>query len=93
MANDLQRSIREFVEMSFLFREGRVRLDDDESLLAAGLIDSTGILELVAYLETQFGIVVEDNEIVPENLDSVNRITAYVTGKRAGAQVAAAMAV
>ncbi len=89
MANDLQRSIREFVEMSFLFREGRVRLDDDESLLAAGLIDSTGILELVAYLETQFGILVEDDEIVPENLDSVNRITAYVAGKRAGAQVTA----
>jgi len=89
MSNDLQRAIREFIEMSFLFREGRVRLDDDESLLAAGLIDSTGILELVAYLETQFGLVVQDDEIVPENLDSVNRIVAYITGKRVGAQVTA----
>ena len=89
MSNDLQRVIREFIEMSFLFREGRVRLDDDESLLAAGLIDSTGILELVAYLETQFGLVVQDDEIVPENLDSVNRIVAYITGKRVEAQVTA----
>jgi acyl carrier protein len=82
MANDLKRSIREFIEMSFLFREGRVQLADEESLLAAGLIDSTGILELVTYLETQFGIVVEDEEIVPENLDSVNQIAAYVARKQ-----------
>lgn len=89
MANDLKRSIREFIEMSFLFREGRVRLADEESLLAAGLIDSTGILELVSWLESQFGIVVEDEEIVPENLDSVSRIAAYVAGKREAEQVTA----
>ncbi|MCZ7593465.1 MAG: phosphopantetheine-binding protein [Hyphomicrobium sp.] len=89
MANDLKRSIREFIEMSFLFREGRVRLGDEESLLAAGLIDSTGILELVSYLESQFGIVVEDEEIVPENLDSVSRIAGYVAGKQEAEQVTA----
>ncbi|KAB2940290.1 MAG: acyl carrier protein [Hyphomicrobium sp.] len=89
MANDLKRSIREFIEMSFLFREGRVRLGDEESLLAAGLIDSTGILELVSYLESQFGIVVEDEEIVPENLDSVSRIADYVAGKQEAEQVTA----
>jgi acyl carrier protein len=83
MANDLKQSIRAFVETSFLFREGRERLGDDESLLAAGLIDSTGILELVSYLESEFSIAVDDAEIVPENLDSIGRIAAYVGSKQA----------
>lgn len=83
MISSLKQSIREFVETSFLFREGRNGLADDESLLGAGLIDSTGILELVSYLESQFGIVVADEEIVPENLDSVSQITAYVESKLA----------
>lgn len=82
MANDLKQMIREFIETSFLFREGREGLGDGESLLAAGLIDSTGILELVSYLESEFGIVVEDAEIVPENLDSVGQIAAYVGSKQ-----------
>ena len=80
---DIKQSIREFVETSFLFREGRERLGDNESLLDAGLIDSTGILELVSYLESAFGIVVQDEEIVPENLDSVGQIAAYVDMKHA----------
>jgi acyl carrier protein len=92
MANDLKQSIREFIEVSFLFREGRQRLADDESLLVAGLIDSTGILELVSYLESEFGIVVQDEEIVPENLDSVGQIAAYVDMKHA-AQPLTAIAV
>jgi acyl carrier protein len=82
MANDLKQSIRTFIETSFLFREGREGLTDGESLLGAGLIDSTGILELVTYLESEFGIVVQDEEIIPENLDSVDQITAYVLRKQ-----------
>ena len=83
MAQNLKQSIRGFIETSFLFREGRQGLADDESLLGAGLIDSTGILELVSYLESEVGIVVQDEEIVPENLDSVGQIAAYVDRKRA----------
>jgi acyl carrier protein len=82
MANDLKQSIRAFIETSFLFRESREGLTDGESLLGAGLIDSTGILELVTYLESAFGIVVQDEEIVPENLDSVDQIAAYVIRKQ-----------
>jgi len=89
MTGNLTQSIREFIETSFLFREGRDRLADDESLLAAGLIDSTGILELVSYLESEFGILVLDEEIVPENLDSVSQIAAYVTSKQAAQSIAA----
>ncbi|WP_072377961.1 acyl carrier protein [Hyphomicrobium sp. NDB2Meth4] len=91
MSNHLKQAVREFVETSFLFREGRDGLGDDESLLGAGLIDSTGILELVSYLESEFGIVVNDEEIVPENLDSIGLITAYVARKQSAqpsAQVA-----
>jgi len=91
MSNHLKQAVREFVETSFLFREGRDGLGDDESLLGAGLIDSTGILELVSFLESEFGIVVNDEEIVPENLDSIGQITAYVARKhvaQASTQVA-----
>ena len=73
--------IREFIIESFLFRDDRDQLDDSESLLEAGLIDSTGILELVAFIETEFGIQMADSEIVPENLDSVDVIVGYLFGK------------
>ena len=63
MTNQIKKQIREFIETSFLFREGRETLADDQSLLGEGLIDSTGILELVSYLETGLGVVVEDHEI------------------------------
>lgn len=81
MGNDPKQAIRDFIETSFLFRDGRQGLGDTESLLGAGLIDSTGILELVSFLETEFGIAVLDEEIVPENLDSVQQIAAYVDHK------------
>lgn len=93
MANDLKQTIREFIETSFLFREGREGLGDGDSLLDAGLIDSTGILELVSYLESEFGIVVEDTDIVPENLDSVGQIAAYVASKQTAGHVITAVAV
>ena len=91
MANDIRHSIREFVQTSFLFREGRLHIADDESLLGAGLIDSTGILELVSYLEAEFGIAVQDDEIVPENLDSIGQIAAYVAMKCVQARPALAV--
>lgn len=91
MSNLIKQQIREFIETSFLFREGRDAVGDDQSLLGEGLIDSTGILELVSYLESEFGIVVEDQDIVPENLDSVSQITAYVGTKQATPQTAVAV--
>ena len=73
--------VRKFVEDNFLFREDRASLSDAESLLEAGLIDSTGILELVAFLEQQFQIRMADADIVPENLDSIKTIVVYVESK------------
>jgi acyl carrier protein len=83
MQPDVEPTIRKFIEDNFLFREDRDALAAEESLLDAGLIDSTGILELVAFLESEFGIAIEDAEIVPDNLDSVRAIAAYVRRKLA----------
>ncbi|HMN85255.1 MAG TPA: acyl carrier protein [Bauldia sp.] len=86
---DIQEKVRTFIEDNFLFRSDSETLAADASLLDAGLIDSTGILELVAFLEQSFGISVADAEIVPANLDSIATIAAYVEGKLGKPAVAA----
>jgi acyl carrier protein len=73
--------VREFIKDNFMYRDDRADLADTESLLDAGLIDSTGILELVAFIETEFSIQMADTDIVPDNLDSVETIVRYVEGK------------
>lgn len=81
VTTDIEARIRAFITDNFLFREDRDSVGDNESLLDGGLIDSTGVLELVAFLENDIGIEVADHELVPENLDSIQRIAAYVAGK------------
>jgi|GEM_PF-180270 len=83
MRADTERTVRKFIEENFLFREDRAHIGESESLIEAGLIDSTGVLELVAFLESEFGLRMADAEIVPENLDSIQAIVAYVESKRA----------
>jgi len=72
--------IREFVVTNFLFGKGD-DLSDDESLLDNGVIDSTGVLELVSYLQERFDIHIEDDEIIPANLDSIHNLVVYVGRK------------
>jgi acyl carrier protein len=79
--NQIERKIRQFISDNFLFRADRTNLSDTESLLAAGLIDSTGVLELVGFLETEFGLTLADAEIIPENLDSIRAIVDFVAMK------------
>jgi acyl carrier protein len=76
--------IRQFVIGNFMFGQGADSLGNDDSFLETGLIDSTGILELVAFLETQFRFKVADDELVPVNLDSVNRVVNFVCRKLQG---------
>jgi acyl carrier protein len=76
-------AIREFVVANFLFGED-VKLEDGTSFLESGIIDSTGMLELVGFLEERFGIHIADEELVPENLDSLSNISAYLAGKLDG---------
>jgi len=83
MVMTVEEQIRQFIEDNFLFRGEAERVEREESLLEAGLIDSTGVLELVGFIENEFAIPVADAEIVPENLDSIATITDYVTGKQA----------
>ena len=85
MSSDVNFKVREFIKDNFMYRDDRSDLADTESLLDAGLIDSTGILELVAFIETEFSIQMADTDIVPENLDSVETIVRYVDGKLANA--------
>ncbi|HVB57975.1 MAG TPA: acyl carrier protein [Candidatus Acidoferrales bacterium] len=76
---DIDREIREFLVRNFLF--GRTEaLRDDVSLLG-NVIDSTGALELVAFLQDRFGITLEDEDMVPENMDSVRNVVTYVKRK------------
>jgi acyl carrier protein len=88
MPADVEQQVRQFIEDNFMFREDRQSLSDSESLIEAGLIDSTGILELVAFLEETFHLRMADADIVPENLDSVRSITTYVKSKVTEAQPA-----
>ena len=81
MQVDVRSDIREFIVDNFLFREDRETVSDTESLLENGLMDSTGVLELVAFLESDIGIEIEDNEIVPENFDSIENISNYANAK------------
>lgn len=73
--------IREFIFENFLFDAEDDALKNDTSFLEEGIIDSTGVLELVDWLEEEFSISVEDDELIPENLDSVNLLSAYITKK------------
>ena len=76
----IKQQILEFITTNFLF-DDTIKLGHEDSLLETGVIDSTGVLELVAFIEETYGIKVEDEEIVPENLDSIQNITIYISQK------------
>lgn len=78
--SDLKPKIKEFIIENFLFGNAN-GLTDDTSFLEEGIIDSTGVLELVTFLEEDFGIQVDDEELIPENLDSIDNVTAYLAYK------------
>jgi len=79
-ASNVRDAVRDYVVDSFLFGQAD-RLGDDESFLESGIIDSTGVLELVGFLETTFGFTVADDELIPANLDSVSSICRFVERK------------
>jgi acyl carrier protein len=85
MSSEINSKVCRFIKENFMYRDDRIELADTESLLEAGLIDSTGILELVAFIETEFRIRMADTDIVPDNLDSVETIVRYVESKREAA--------
>jgi acyl carrier protein len=87
MSVTIAQEIRGFVVGNFLFGQDSGGLTEDQSFLETGIIDSTGVLELVAFLEQRYGISVDDRELLPDNLDSISNVTRFVT-RKVGAQVA-----
>ena len=83
-ANEIQKQIHEYVVENFLFGEDEALTSDDQSFLDSGLIDSTGILELIQFVEDTFEIEIEDEEMIPENLDSIERAARFVESKLQG---------
>ena len=81
MQPDISATVRRFIGENFMFREELDSLLETASLLDAGIIDSTGVLELVCFLEDSFAIQIADDEMLPENLDSIAAIGAYVQRK------------
>lgn len=79
----IERTIREFIVSNFLFGVDDGSLKREDSFLQNGVIDSTGVLELIGYLEQSFKIEVSDHELVAANLDSIKNVAAYVSRKLA----------
>lgn len=77
---DIKAELHRFVVDNFLFRR-QAHFSDDDSFLSMGIIDSTGMLELVSFLEKHYGIHVEDTDLIPENLDSVTQMAQFVHRK------------
>ena len=73
--------IRGYILENFLFTDDQSELSSTDSFLEKGLVDSTGILEIITYIEDEFGFSVEDEEMIPENLDSVNNLVKFISRK------------
>lgn len=79
--SDIQTSIINFIKENFIMGRSETKVDPEESLIESGIMDSTGVLELVEFLEATFNIQVEDEELVPENLETVKNITEFLKTK------------
>lgn len=83
MTDAIQEAVEAFIIENFLFGDTTQAIVGMDSLIENGIVDSTGVLELVAFIEDRYGIAVADADIVPANLDSVARITAFIASKTA----------
>jgi acyl carrier protein len=81
---EIEQSVRAFITENFMLSDSDLEISSTESFLEKGLIDSMGVLEIVDFIENEFGFSVSDEDLLPENLDSIQLITAFVTRKRIG---------
>ncbi len=77
-SNQLKKKLRKFVNKNYPIKG---TFDDNDSFFEQGIIDSTGVLELIAFLENKFNIEIKDEELIPENLDSINNLSKFIQGK------------
>lgn len=78
--SDIKEKLRTFI-MEYFVKDSGLELKDSSSFLEEGIIDSTGVMELVAYIESTFGIRLEDEEIIPDNFDSIDKLMNYMHAK------------
>lgn len=78
----VEATLRTFILENYLFTDDESALNNNDSFLNKGIIDSTGILEVIFFIEENFGIKVADEEMVPENLDSITNLTAFIARKK-----------
>ena len=78
---EIDTKIKQFIAQNLLFSEDGFPYGDDASFLQEGIIDSLGVMELVTFVNTAFGVVVDPQEITPDNFDSVNKLTRYIRQK------------
>jgi len=81
----IEKKLRDYILENYLFTDEQSALKNNDSFLEKGIIDSTGILEVIYFIEDEFGIKVKDEEMIPENLDSVNNIVAFIEQKQSAA--------
>jgi len=76
--------LRNFILENYLFSDDQSLLNNDDSFLESKIMDSMGVLEMVSFLEEQFEVTTEDQEMIPDNLDSIDKLVAFVEKKTAG---------
>ena len=79
---EVKKVVRQYIVDNFLFGSEEEPFGDNDSFLEKGIIDSTGVLELVEFIEENYGINVEDDELVPDNFDSLYNVTVYINRKK-----------
>jgi acyl carrier protein len=80
---DKKKQVMKFIVENFLFGDDS-QFDEHTSFLQSAIVDSTGIMEVIGFLEENFGVVLEDKELIPDNLDSVNNICRFLDQKLSG---------
>lgn len=80
---DAETRVRSFIRRNFVYADNH-EIAHDESLMARGVVDSTGILELIDFIEEEFGVTLQDHDLVPENLDSISNIVRLLARKLTG---------
>ena len=81
---EIREQLKRYIAENLLFSDKEYPFEDDASFLKNGVVDSTGVMELVAYVETKFGVTVDPKEVVPDNFDSVKNLTGYIKRKTGG---------
>jgi acyl carrier protein len=86
---DTKQQLRDYIVENFLFGDTDTEFTNNDSFMEKGIIDSTGILEVITYIEENFDIKIEDDELIPENLDSISNIVGFINRKvKEGSKVA-----